>query len=317
MRRSMMSTILSFPPPNKEVVVVTGMMKYAAKLTLDTHCNGGFVAWSGGVGRGKTVCARWMAEELNNQYDPHNSSAFRVRHYEVGKVPPWAGCEEKIAIRSLWHATIGSMDEGVYRKFPVEAQAELLVHSWQRMNLQLVFVDEAGRLSLDAIDGLVLVSDTAGNMKWPLTIVLIGMDDLPVKVGRNERIKRRIHQWCYFQPYKLDETWDLLAALHPYFAALDRKKMADREQVELIHDLTGGIPGYITPFVSRFAGMLRDHPHIDPIINIRAAHYQPSREEERIKQEMGLTPRRKPSSKGSNEKAAKKSDGGAKDEGKE
>lgn len=292
-----MSATLSFPAPKSEALVVTGMMKYAAKLTLDAHCNGGFVVWSGGVGRGKSVCARWMADELNSQYDPQNPSAFRVKHYEVGKIPPWSGVEEKIAIRSLWHATIGSMDEGMYRKFPVEALAELLVHSWMRICLQLVFVDEAGRLSLNAIDGLVLVSDTAANMKWPLTMGLIGMDDLPVKVGRNDRVKRRVYQWCYFKPYKLNETWDLLAALHTYFAALDRKNSSHREQVKLIHELTGGIPGYIAPFVSRFAGMLRDHPEIDPMVNIRAAHYQPSREEERIREEMGWVPKQKPKTK--------------------
>jgi hypothetical protein len=309
-----MSSALSFPAPKTEALVITGMMKYAAKLTLDAHCNCGFVVWSGGVGRGKSVCARWMAEELNSQYDPQNPNAFRVKHYEVGKVPPWSGVEEKIAIRSLWHATIGSMDEGIYRKYPVEALAELLVHSWRRICLQLVFVDEAGRLSLNAIDGLVLVSDTAANMGWPLTMGLIGMDDLPVKVGRNDRIRRRVYQWCYFQPYKLNETWDLLVALHSYFAGLDRKNSAHKEQVKLIHELYGGIPGYIASFVSRFAGTLRDHPEIDPMVNIRTAHYQPLREEERIKQEMGLTPKRKPKN-AEPEATAAAAEGGHKDEG--
>jgi type II secretory pathway predicted ATPase ExeA len=292
------------------------MMKYAAKLTLDAHCNGGFVVWSGGVGRGKTICARWLVEELNSQYDPQNPSAFRVKHYEIGKVLPWSGCEEKIAIRSLWHATIGSMDEGIYRKYPVEALAELLIHSWMRISLQLVLVDEAGRLSLNAIDGLALASDTAANMKWPLTFGLIGMDDLPVKMGRNDRIKRRVYQWCYFKPYKLDETWNLLAAIHPYFTGLDRKISAHKEQVKLIHELTGGIPGYITPFVSRFAGMLRDHPEMDPMINIWAAHYQPSREEERIKQDMGMLPKRKQKDKGSQESVSSEDAEGHKSEDK-
>jgi hypothetical protein len=311
-----MSTTLSFPSPKTESILVTGMMKYAAKLMLDAHCNGGFVVWSGGVGRGKTICGRWLAEELNGQYDPLNKSAFRVKHYEIGKVPQWSGCEEKIAIRSLWHATIGSMDEGIYRKYPIEALAELLIHSWMRICLQLVLVDEAGRLSLNALDGLVLVSDTAANMKWPLTIGLIGMDDLPVKIGRNDRIKRRVYQWCYFKPYKLEETWDLLAILHSYFAGLDRKKSTHKEQVELIHELTGGIPGYITPFVSRFAGMLRDEPKMDPMVNIRAAHYQPSREEERIKQEMGFSPRRKKKNKGKQESDSGTGEEGDNNEGK-
>jgi hypothetical protein len=141
------------------------MMKYAAKLTLDAHCNGGLVIWSGGPGRGKTKCAEWMQEELNRQYTPDNPSAFRVKHYEVGKVQPWRGREDKVMLRSLYHATIGHMDEGLFRTYPSEALAEFLVHSLQRAKYQIVFVDEAGRLSLSAIDTIVLVSDTAGLMK--------------------------------------------------------------------------------------------------------------------------------------------------------
>jgi type II secretory pathway predicted ATPase ExeA len=288
-----MSYTICFPVPRKKVRILTGMMKYASKLTLEAHYNGGLVMWSGGVGRGKTWCAEWMVEMLNAQYDPLNPDTFRLKHYEVGRIPRWSGREEKIALRGLYHAIIGPMDEGVYRSFPVEAIAEIIVHGLRRMGYQIIFVDEAGRLSLNALDGLVLVSNMAGIMKWPLTIVIVGMDDLPVKVKINERINSRVHQKVCFEPYKLHETWDLLAALDPYFADLDRNKLEHKDQVELVHDLTGGNPRDITSFVGRFIGMRQGHPDIDPMVTIRSAHVQPSREEMRMREDMGITDKRK------------------------
>jgi hypothetical protein len=168
-------------------------------------------------------------------------------------------------------------------------------------------VDEAGRLSLDALDGFVLVSDTAGNMKWPLTIVLIGMDDLPVKIKLNARINSRVHQKICFEPYKLHETWDLLTALDHYFAGLDRKNSKDKEQVELIHELTGGNPRAITSFVGRFIGMRQGHPNIDPMVIIRSAHVQPSREEMRMREDMGFSRKKPPQKNGSKKKGSEKS----------
>jgi type II secretory pathway predicted ATPase ExeA len=275
-------------------------MKYASKLTLEAHYNCGLVMWSGGVGRGKTWCAEWMVEELNAQYDPLDPNTFRLKHYEVGRIAKWSGREEKIALRSLYHAIIGPMDEGVYRTFPLEAIAEIIVHGLRRMGYQMIFVDEAGRFSLNALDALVLVSDTAGIMEWPLTIVVIGMDDLPVKIKLNERVYSRVHQKICFAPYKPHETWDLLAALDPYFAGLNRNKSEDKEQVELVHELTGGNPRAITSFVGRFIGTRQKHPDMDPIVAIWSAHMQPSREEERMQEDMGfIRKKKKPQQKGS------------------
>jgi hypothetical protein len=275
--------------------------------------------WSGGVGRGKTWCAEWMVEELNAKYGPQNPDTFRLKHYEVGKIAKWSGREEKIALRSLYHKIIGPMDEGVYRTFPLEAIAEMIVHGLRRMGYQIIFVDEAGRLSIGALDALVLVSNTAGNMGWPLTFVIIGMDDLPIKITLNQRIYSRVCQKICFQPYTLKETWDLLVALEPHFANLDRKNSQTKEQVELVHELSGGNPRAITSLISRFAGMLREHPDIDPMVAIRGAHQQPDREEQRIREDMGLTNKRKRQKKDSDksEKVAKKGKKkGAEDEGK-
>jgi DNA transposition AAA+ family ATPase len=269
------------------------MMKLASKLTLEAHYNCGLVMWSGGVGRGKTWCAEWMVEELNAKYDQQNPDTFRLKHYEAGPIDKWSGCEEKKALRSMYHNIIGPMDEGVYRAFPLDAIAEMIVHALRRMGYQIIFVDEAGRLSLGALDALVLVSNKSGSMGWPLTIVIIGMEDLPVKITLNRRIYSRVCQKICFQPYSIKETWDLLAALEPHFASLSREDSEAKEQVKLVHELCGGNPREITSLVSRFAGMRREYPDVDLKVTIRSAHQQPTREEQRIREDMGLTDRSK------------------------
>ena len=98
----------------------------------------------------------------------------------------------------------------------------------------MIFIDEAGGLSVDAIQGMILVRDTAFSMHWPLTLVLIGMDDLPVKVNSKCQIKGRVSEWCYFVEYGFDDTWHLLAELHPHFAGLDKKNEEHREQIEFL-----------------------------------------------------------------------------------
>jgi hypothetical protein len=257
-----------------------------------------------------------MVDELNAQYDPQNPESFRLLHYEVGTIAKWSGREDKTALRSLYHKIIGPMDEGVYRRFPLEAIAEMIVHGLKTTGCQIIFVDEAGRLSLGALDALVLVSNTAGLMGWPLTIVIIGMDDLPFKITLNPRIYSRVCQKICFEPYKLKETWDLLAVLDPHFARLNREDRKAKEQVELVHELCGGNAREITSLVSRFAGMLREHPDVDPLIAIRGAHQQPTREERRIREDMGLTDRRRRKAPHKGGKAAKNAKGkGAEDDG--
>ncbi len=304
-----MTFTLSFPTPRRKLRILTGMMKMASRLTLEAHCNHGLVMWSGGVGRGKTSCAEWMVDELNTQYDPQNPESFRLKHYEIGGIQKWKGRADKVALRSMYHAIVGPMDEGVYRTFPAEAIAEMIVYHMRSIGYQIVFVDEAGRLCLEALDALVLVSNTAGIMGWPLTIVIIGMDDLPIKITLNKRIYSRVYQKVCFQPYSMNETWDLLAALEPHFDNLRRdNKQAKqaKEQVALIHELCGGNPREITSFISRFAGIRREHTDMDIMVAIRSAHQQPTREENRIREDMGLTGVKKYKGRDAGKKGKKK-----------
>jgi hypothetical protein len=246
-----MGQCLKFPARRNDAVVVTGLMKSVMSRTVNTQPLGGLVVWSGATRLGKTTTARLLAEEINSAYDPKNPDAFRAHYYEVGKIADWAAQGDKKAVRSLYHAVAGPLDEGLYRQSPSEDLASLLVRNLKRQAIGLILVDEAGLLSIEAMRGMVLVRDVAENMGVPLGLVFVGMDDLPTKLTRNPQVEGRIHEWCHFSEYDFDETWDLLRELHPHFRTLDRTDPDHRAQVDFIHDTFGGVPGRFVPFLHK------------------------------------------------------------------
>jgi DNA transposition AAA+ family ATPase len=202
---------ITFPTKRTFPIIETMMMRLIIERTLSVHILGALVIWYGISRIGKTTTAQLMVDKLAEAYDPDDPNAFRAVHYEVGKIEEYTGNETKRGIKSLYNAVIGTpLDEAVYIRDPPEVLAARLVHGAKLRNIQMVFVDEAGLLSLEAIRGMVLVRDVAENMGWTLTIVFIGMDDLPIKVTRKPQIVNRIHEWCFFKEYDFDDTWKLL-----------------------------------------------------------------------------------------------------------
>lgn len=241
--------VLEFPTAEAEKIVETAAMREVLKRTLAIHP--GNSVWYGNSRIGKTTNARFAVEKIREAYDSENPNAFRAVHYEVGEIAAWTGNEQKKGLKSLYNATLGRIDEGLYRTDPSETIAEHLVRGLMRRNIGMIFVDEAGNLSLEAIRGMLMAYDAAKNMGHRLSIIFIGMDDLPVKVTKLPQVNGRIHEWCYFEPYNLEEVSRLLSELHPHFAGLNLKNPSHREQVELIYDLHGGYPGHIIPFIRK------------------------------------------------------------------
>jgi hypothetical protein len=207
---------------------------------------------------GKTTLAEWMRDEAERRYDPGDPGCFRAFHYQVGSIRR-GGDEQKRVLRGLYQAFYQHpMDRTVERTYSAEAMANLLVDGLRQLGVRLLFVDEAGNLSPDAIRGLTLVRDRAASEGWTLSVVFIGMDDLPHAMESLPQVRGRIHQWCYFAEYDVEETWDLLAALHPHFATLQRQDPAHRAQVEYLHETLGGFPGTLVPYLARLDSELAD-----------------------------------------------------------
>jgi AAA domain-containing protein len=276
-----------YPALQPQVRIEAGMMRVAEKRTLDAHRLGGFIGFTGHQGIGKTTTAEWMVERINAAYDPNNSRAFRAAYFTCPKTSGWSKqemLEMKRGVRLLYVNVLGPLDNGFYRssRLPDEI-AEQVVIGYEKNGIQLVFADEAGNLSLNAIRGMVIVSDKAKHRGWDLTIVLLGMDDLPRKLEILPQIRRRVNDLIYFKPYTLAETKKLLAALHPYFGTLEDKNKSHRHQLETIHEKYEGLPGYLTQFALRFSIYFREEPGADPMTLIQAAFLQPETDWDRAK----------------------------------
>lgn len=263
----------SLPRRVKKITIVTPMMREMINRTLAVHALSALVLWYGQARIGKTTTAIYLSGEINKRFDESNSDSFRAVHYEVGRIGNRGGNEWKQAIRGFYEATHGSqLDEGFYNRNTPEAIARQVVHGLRRRRIELVFVDEAGTLSLEAIRGICLIRDTAVNEGWTLTIVFIGMDDLPDKLIKIPRIHLRLLDTCHFTQYEISDTWDLLKKLHPYFENLDPDNKAHQEQVEIIHDLCAGLPGLIVPYVHKLSYRLQTLTGDMAVPFLRAVH---------------------------------------------
>lgn len=244
-------SILTFPQKKVKKIIVTSQMKRIMRGIMSCHTGRPLLVISGSSRLGKTTTALKMTKEINNSYNPDNPDAFRAHHYEVGEIAAWSGNEQKKGIRSLYHECINRLDEATYRELPAEALAKQLVYGLQRKKIEMIFVDEAGNLSQEAIRGMVLVRDVAENMGYHLTIVFVGMDDLPIKLCSTRQIEGRIHKWFYFEEYTEKQLFSLLKELHPHFAQLDPQNIKHWEQIQYIHKKFGGIPGEVIPFINQ------------------------------------------------------------------
>src|SRR5205085_9023355 len=147
--------------------------------TMARQPGGGMSMWYGKAGIGKTTTAQLLTKKIEMAFkrDPANPHAFLAKHYQVGDVTTSSGNEQKQGLKSLYTATLGPIDEGDYRRLPPEQIAADLVYGWRRLRLKMIFIDEAGCLSVEAIRGMVLARDISEKEGWMVSLILIGMDD--------------------------------------------------------------------------------------------------------------------------------------------
>lgn len=243
---------VQFPAPREtaERVVVTLQMIGAANRTMALHEGSPLVVWTGPSRNGKTVTAKWLAKSINDaaERDPHG---FRAALFEYGGASSASGNDMKRVMRSVYHAIVAKLDEGLYRQLPSEALALHVVNGLRAKNIQMLMVDEAGLLGVEGLRGLVTIRDVAEHNEWPLSIVLIGMDNLPADIHTLPQILRRVHDWYYFEPYSVEDTYELLVGLEPQFVAFNPKTPEGRRIIALMQSICGGLPGLLAPFLRK------------------------------------------------------------------
>ncbi|HNV75875.1 MAG TPA: ATP-binding protein [Gemmatimonadaceae bacterium] len=234
----------------ENVIVETPLMTRTATRTLALHYGSPLVVWTGPSRNGKTETAKWLRDNIN-QASESDPNGFRAVLFEYGGGTAGSKNEMKRVIRSVYQATVAKLDEGLFRQSPSEDLALHVVKGLRAKNIQMLMVDEAGLLKVEGLRALVTIRDVAEHHGWPLSIVLIGMDNLPADIARLPQIARRVHEWCYFEPYVLEETYELLAGLDPQFAKLRLDVPAQRDMIAFIQEISAGLPGLLAPYLRK------------------------------------------------------------------
>ena len=121
-------------PPLRKIIVPTGFMIEMENRFKSVFFEGGFLVWYGAAGAGKTTCAEWLIERINNAFEPENPLAFKTMVYEAGKNT--GQNLGKRALRTLFKAVTGySIDPGLYRDSGVEEIAAEVIYAIKRKKL--------------------------------------------------------------------------------------------------------------------------------------------------------------------------------------
>lgn len=243
-----------YPKKVTKKIIRTGQMNRIIARTMGVHLLSSLIVWIGRSRLGKTTTAEELNKELNGAFTSDDPDAFRSTYYQVGEI--LGKNLQKKGIRSLYEACIGPMENSTFNDNSTEGLATMLVEALQIKNIQMIFIDEAGNLPINVIRGMITVRDRAFSMDWTLSLVFIGMDDLPKVLMQLPQINNRINEWCYFKPYTLEETFTFLKSLEPYFSNYSLENTEQLEQIQFIHEQFDGTPGLFIPFLRRLNNRL-------------------------------------------------------------
>jgi hypothetical protein len=259
----------------KPQIVETNMMREIIDRTLNLHLHGGDGSvWYGETGIGKTATACYLAETVNQAAVSAEASDFRAVHYHIGEMSASSGNATKQAIKSLYKAALGrAIDTGLYRRSLSEDLAIMLVRELRANKIEMIFVDGADVLAPSAIRGMMFVIKIAKDMDWRLSLVFIGNDLLPRSIQKIPPLLRGFSLWFYFEEYGLEETWKILAELHPHFAVLDQRNAEHVSQIKFIHEVIGGYPGPLVRFIQLMDYYSKRHEGAIDVDFLRAVYH--------------------------------------------
>lgn len=234
-------------------IIETQMVREITSQTLDFHSNGGGIfIWYGAPTIGKTVTAQHLIEKINRPAGDFPGEAVHAAHYHVGEIPAGTRNIMKKSIHSLYEGVLKRpLDRAIYAGSTTEGLAIMTVQALRVNKIEMVLVDDADFLSLEAIRAMIFVHNVTKSSGSKFSLVFIGTESLPKTIMRNPSLSKRVTDWSYFEEYGLDETWEILQGIHPHFRSLDRRNKQHVNQVKFIHEMIGGDPGPLVSFLRR------------------------------------------------------------------
>jgi type II secretory pathway predicted ATPase ExeA len=244
-----MTSIISFPSRQEDRCIETALVRRTIRQTMDAHPDGGLIVWTGPSRIGKTTTAKEMVKAIEEADTPEDQNAFAPFYYEVsGNANGNRPASAIGGIRSLHFAAIGPIHRR-FRNSPTEDMARRVTQALAERRIEMVFIDEAGTLDIEEIRGLTVVLNEARSIDHRLSIVLIGMDELPATIQKLPQVKNRVVHWCYFEPYSKEEIGDLLYALSDSMKRLDKESPEFAQITDIVFTKYAGIVGTMKPFI--------------------------------------------------------------------
>lgn len=188
-------------------------LREAIALSKLSHRTPGLQMWTGDPGVGKTIAAEQLAYECNRDADAQRPGSYRAFYFVTGgDVERSMGRQMKSGIYTVYEQMLGELTGGELRSRSETSLAEEIVHHVRLTNTQLIIVDEAGTKSASEIRGLALISDVARRNEFPVSLLLVGMDDLAAKMSSLEVIKSRTRVTVAFQRWEEEEALSFILA---------------------------------------------------------------------------------------------------------
>ncbi len=272
-----------------EPILETPMMREArTRVFAVHHPRGQFVTWYGEAGVGKTTTGEWMEEQCNTDCEAGVTNAFRVARLTVP--PSLTGYRAynpgKKALLAIHNAVLPPKTDSEARWLGVASLAQMVVQQLATTDAQILMIDEAGRLDLPALEAVLLLLNYASDPRFdhPLTIVLIGMHELPINIEQLPQVKSRVADMITFRPYEVREAHELLRQVSPYFAGLDPASAEGKEALTFVIESTGGLVRSMLQLVEKATALAQEARRPMSVLALRAALKMSEEDQERAKE---------------------------------
>jgi len=233
-----------------DTFVITPSLQDIISRTGALQMRGGVGVWFGEPGLGKTTAALHLSDAIDNRHPPKPSRQGKALYYQVGYGLGRGSIEFKRALKGLYEGAFHTpLDHSIYTRSSPEGLTTYILEVLREKNIRSVYIDDADYLSALRIRAILYLHSVAQRLGQPIGIIFIGTTELCNTLGRVRAALRRVEDWCFFKEYDLNDTWMLLAELHPHFGTLSPSDSEHRRQVEFLHEVIGGYPSRLATFI--------------------------------------------------------------------
>lgn len=207
------------------------------KLRYAVENHFGAAVLAGAAGSGKTLLIQNLRRHLPKQFDPFVHLVFPL--LPVDQLLTFLA-DELGAKRSSWRSG---------------ASGNTMVHSIRRIQRMLEDNVRRGRHAVVALDEAHLVQDSAAleairlllnfevDSQTAMTLIFVGQPEMLTRLDQMRGLEERIGLKCMLKPLTVEET--ICYVNHRLKAAGAKQTIFDSDALEMMHRLTGGIPGRI------------------------------------------------------------------------